>query len=427
MKTSPAASVPFTSYQKFVIFLLAVTQFTVVLDFMIMSPLGPMLMRSMKLAPHHFGYAVSAYAISAGISGLLAAGFADKYDRKKLLLFFYIGFIAGTMFCGMAHTYWLLLAARIITGLFGGVIGSISMAIITDLFDLQHRGRVIGFVQMGFGASQVMGIPISLWIANHMGWQMPFYMVAAFSGAIAIFIMVALRPVTGHLGVQRDRNIVSHLWHNITNRRHRIGFLATAMLSMGGFMMMPFGSAFAVNNLGITFDQLTFLFMVSGMGTFVIMPLIGKLSDRVDKFKLFAWASVWMCAIVLVYTHLTFAPLWLAIAFNITMMMGIMGRMVPSTTLVSAIPLPADRGAFMSINSSLQQIAGGIASAVSGMIVIQHGATSPLEHYDTMGYVVVALSLVAIWLVYRVSVMVKQTPDEEQPQWDFERESELVA
>jgi len=163
------AKIPFTPYQKFAIFILAVTQFSVILDFMVMSPMGDMLMKSMNLQTSQFGLAISAYAISAGVSGLLTAGFADKFDRKKLLLFFYTGFILGTFLCSMANTYWLLIAARIITGIFGGVIGSISMAILTDLFDIHHRGRVMGFVQMGFGASQVLGIPISLFIANKWG------------------------------------------------------------------------------------------------------------------------------------------------------------------------------------------------------------------------------------------------------------------
>src|SRR5687768_5632222 len=167
----------FTRYHALVIILLALTQFTVVLDFMVMSPLGDMLMKSMSLTTSQFGFAVSAYAFSAGISGLLTAGFADRYDRKKLLLFFYTGFIAGTLLCGLANTYPLLLVARIITGLFGGVIGSISMAIITDLFPLEQRGRTMGFIQMGFGASQVLGIPVSLYLANHWGWQSPFLMV----------------------------------------------------------------------------------------------------------------------------------------------------------------------------------------------------------------------------------------------------------
>src|SRR5436190_18948739 len=145
-------AVPFLPYQKLVIALLAITQFTVILDFMVISPLGDFLMKSLDLQPNQFGLVVSAYAFSAGISGLLTAGFADKFDRKKLLLFFYAGFIIGTMMCGLAHSYFMLLIARIITGLFGGVIGSISMAIVTDLFPIEQRGRVMGFMQMGFGA-----------------------------------------------------------------------------------------------------------------------------------------------------------------------------------------------------------------------------------------------------------------------------------
>ena len=379
-----------------------------ILDFMVMSPLGDMLMKSLTLKPAQFGLAVSAYAFSAGISGLLTAGFADRFDRKKLLLFFYIGFIMGTIFCSLASTYPLLIAARIITGLFGGVIGSISMAIITDLFDIHHRGRVMGFIQMGFGASQVLGIPISLYIANVWGWQSPFIMVATVAGIVAILIMLKLQPVTKHLALQGDRNVLTHLLHTVAKKNYRVAFTATALLSIGGFMMMPFSSAFSINNLHITQSQLPTLFMVSGCSSLIIMPLVGKLSDKVDKFKLFAIASLWMMIMVVIYTHLSVTPLWLVIILNILMMMGIMSRMVPSTALVTGIPDMQDRGAFMSVNSSLQQIAGGIAAAVAGMIVVQKDKFSPLEHYPTLGYVMVSISVVGVILLYRVSAMVKR-------------------
>ncbi|MDB5105206.1 MAG: hypothetical protein JWP91_2895, partial [Fibrobacteres bacterium] len=155
---SPQAHI-FTPYQKFVIAMLAFLQFTVILDFMIMSPLGALMMPALQISTRQFGLAVSAYAFSAGIAGILAAGFADKFDRKKLLLFFYAGFVIGTFLCGIAPTYWFLMGARIVTGLFGGVIGSISMAIIADIFPMQVRGRVMGFVQTAFAGSQVLGLP----------------------------------------------------------------------------------------------------------------------------------------------------------------------------------------------------------------------------------------------------------------------------
>jgi predicted MFS family arabinose efflux permease len=401
--TAPA----FTGYQKFAIFILATTMFTVVLDFMVMSPLGDILMKSLNLKPAHFGFAVSAYAFSAGISGLLTAGFADKFDRKKLLLFFYFGFIAGTFLCGIANTYPLLVGARIITGLFGGVIGSISMAIVADLFDLQHRGRVMGFLQMGFGASQVLGIPIGLYLANIWGWHAPFLWVAAMAVIIAILIALKLQPLTKHLALQKDKSAFMHLRHTVAKKNYRIGFSATSLMSIGGFMMMPFGSAFAINNLHITQHQLPLLFMVAGLSTLIIMPIIGKLSDKIDKFKIFAFASAWMIVMVVIYTNLSTTPLLVVIGLNVLMMAGIMSRMVPSQALITGIPDLQDRGAFMSINSSLQQIAGGIAAAFAGMIVVQKDKFSPLEHYNTLGYIIVCITILSVYLLSRVSTIVK--------------------
>ncbi|HXB41670.1 MAG TPA: MFS transporter [Bacteroidia bacterium] len=401
-------SFTFTSYQKFVILVLALTQFSVILDFMVMSPLGDMLMKSLSLKPAQFGVAVSAYAFSAGISGLLTAGFADRFDRKKLLLFFYIGFILGTVFCSFANTYPLLVAARIITGLFGGVIGSVSMAIVTDVFVIEQRGRTMGFLQMGFGASQVLGIPISLFLANRWGWQSPFLMVAVLSALIVGLIIAKLQPITKHLEMQEKRNAIMHLWATLTKSQYTIGFLATALLSIGGFMMMPFGSAFAINNLKVTQEQLPILFMVSGVCSLIIMPVIGRLSDKTDKFKIFAFASIWMMVMVVLYTNLSVTPLWLVIIFNVLLMMGIMSRIVPSSALVSNIPEMKDRGAFMSINSSLQQIAGGIAAAFAGTVVTQKDKFSPIEHYNTLGYIIIGISVLGILSLYRVSAMTKK-------------------
>ena len=401
-------AIPFTGCQKFAIFILAITQFTVILDFMVMSPLGDILMKDLDLKPTRFGLVVSAYAFSAGISGLLTAGFADKFDRKKLLLFFYIGFILGTILCGLVTSYPLLVAARIITGLFGGVIGSISMAIVADLFSLQQRGRVMGFIQMGFGASQILGIPIGLYLANAWGWHAPFLWVAGMAAIVAALIAVKLQSINKHLLIQTDKSAFKHLIHTLAKKDYRIGFTSTALLSVGGFMLMPFGSAFAINNLHITQHELPVLFMISGLSTLVIMPIIGKLSDTIDKFKIFALASIWTIVTVAIYTNLNVTPFWLVAIFNVLMMAGVMSRMIPSTALVTAIPVAEDRGAFMSINSSLQQIAGGIAAAFAGMIVVQRDTFSPLEHYNTLGFIIIGISLLSILLMYRVSKLVKK-------------------
>ncbi len=405
MKKSTKGS-PFTRYQIAVVSLLALTQFSVVLDFMVMSPLGDILMKSMKMTPSQFGIVVSSYALSAGFSGFLTASFADKFDRKKLLLFFYTGFIIGTLLCGISDSYEFLVFSRIITGIFGGVISSISLAIVADVFDFNQRGRVMGFIQMGFGISQILGIPISLFLANQWDWQAPFYLIVGLSMAIFGAVYFILKPVTAHLSLQRA-NPLRHMWNTIKNKQYRIGFIATAFMSLGGYLMMPWGSAFAVNNVGISADELPLMFMIVGLITFAAMPLIGFISDRINKFTIFTGASVLMVFSVLIYSQLQQTSLFILIVVNGFMMMGIMARMIPSQALTASLPEMQDRGAFMSINSSLQQMAGGIAAMVGGMIVLQKSETSPLERFDLLGYLVIVIILINIFLTHRVYKYIK--------------------
>jgi predicted MFS family arabinose efflux permease len=391
----------FSRYDIFVIAILTILQFTLILDFMVLSPLGAILMPALNITTSQFGMVVSAYAFSAGISGFLAAGFADKFDRKKLLLFFYIGFIGGTLFCGLAPNYHYLLLARIVTGIFGGVIGSISFAIITDLFRLEQRGRVMGFVQMAFASSQVLGLPIGLYFANLWGWHAPFIMIVLVSIVIAVMITVYLKPIDAHLKVKSDRNAFVHLWKTVSNNRYLKTFVATTLLATGGFMMMPFGTAYGVNNLKLTLEQLPLLYMITGAFSMVAGPLVGKLSDSWGKYRVFFVGSVIMIAIVLIYTNLGSTPLWMVIILNIIMFIGISSRMISTSALISAVPDSTDRGAFMSINSSIQQISGGVASYIAGLIVVQT-ATGELEHYDTLGYVVsvsIVITIILIWFL----------------------------
>lgn len=397
----------FTPYQKFVIVLMALLQFTIILDFMILSPLGDLLMKDLKMTTAQFGSVVSAYAISAGFSGILAAGFADKFDRKKLLLFFYIGFIAGTLFCGLANSYETLFVARIVTGIFGGVIGAISMAIITDIFSLQQRGRVMGFVQMAFAGSQILGIPIGLLLADHWGWHSTFYMVVILALVVGAMVVIKLQPLVEHLKLQSDKNALQHLWHTVKKKDYRIGFLATAMLSMGGFMLMPFTSAFLVNNVHIPQKDLFIIFFCTGLSSMIIMPIIGKVSDKIDKLKLFTIGSVIAAVMVVIYTNLPPSPIWLVIIINMILFMGVMSRMVPATALNSAVPEMYDRGAYMSVNSSLQQMAGGLAAIFAGFIVSKPSEKGPIEHFDILGYIMVGFIILCVYLVARVSKLLK--------------------
>ena len=391
----------FTSYQVFVIAILSLLQFTVILDFMVLSPLGAILMDKLHVTTSQFGLVVSVYAFSAGAAGLLTAGFADKFDRKKLLMFFYTGFIIGTILCAIAPSYPLLLGARIITGIFGGVIGSVSFAIITDLFKIEVRGRVMGFVQMAFALSQIFGLPIGISLATSFGWHAPFWMIAGAGSILGIVMALKLKHVDQHLHLNIDRNAFHHLLATITRPDYAKAFFATTLLATGGFMLMPFGSAFSVNNLGIRLDQLWLIYLVTGVCSFGSGPLIGIFSDKIGKFNVFCIGTLVSIIMVAIYCHLGITPLWELIVLNVILFVGITSRMISSSALLTAVPDAKDRGAFMSVNASTQQISGGIASIVAGWIVIQNTNTHKLEHYDTLGYVVIgSMTLATVMLYY---------------------------
>ncbi len=404
----------FTRYQIFVIAILAFLQFTIILDFMVMAPLGDILMKSLQINPAQFGWVVSAYAFSAGVSGLLAAGFADKYDRKKLLLFFYTGFLLGTFLCGIVNTYHLLLGARIVTGIFGGVVGSISMAIITDLFKIEQRGRVMGWVQMSFAVSQVVGIPLGLFLANTMGWHAPFLLIVVISGAVGLVMAKFLKPVVAHLKLKQETNAVKHLLTTISIKHYRRAFLTTALLSIGGFLMMPFTTPFLVNNVEIPQADIPLIFIVTGLCAMVIMPVIGKISDKVGKFRMFIAGTILAMIMVAVYVNLPPSPLWVVMVINGIMFAGIMSRMIPSTALMSAIPTMKDRGAFMAVNASTQQIAGGIAAIVAGLIIVQQ-ANGKLLNFDWVGYLGMLIMVICAVLMYSIDKIVAKKVHHENP------------
>jgi predicted MFS family arabinose efflux permease len=397
----------FTRYEVFLITILTFLQFTIILDFMVLSPLSAILLPELKITTGQFGMVVSAYAWSAGLSALLAAGFADKYDRKRLLLFFYTGFIIGTFLCGIAADYSFLLIARIVTGIFGGVIGSVTYAIATDLFPLHIRGRVMGFLQMAFAGASVLGLPIGLYLANELGWQSPFLMIVGLCAVILVLIIRYVKPVDAHLRIKSERNPMEHLVRTISNPVYARAFGATVLLATAGFMLMPFGSAFAVNNNGISLKDLPLLYTVTGIFAMFFAPLVGKLADRVGKYVVFCICSAILIVAVVVYGNLEITPLAIVIIFSVVMFSCYAGRMVSSSALITAVPDPADRGAFMSINSSVNMVSGGIASLIAGAIVYQT-QTGRIENYDILGYVVAGATVITMGMMYAIDKMVKR-------------------
>jgi predicted MFS family arabinose efflux permease len=404
----------FSKYQIFVIALLALLQFTVVLDFIVLSPLGAQLMHVLHLTTSQFGMAVSGYAFSAGISGILAAGFADQFDRRKLLIFFYSGFILGTFLCSIAPDYHFLLMARIITGLFGGVISSISFAIITDIFNLQVRGRVLGFVQMAFATSQVMGVPVSLYFANRVGWHAPFFLITAASVIEMAVIIFFMKPVNKHLGIQKDTTAFRHLINTAVHPNYILAFGTNILLITGGYMLMPFGSAFSVNNLGIDMKDLPLLYFITGVFSMICGPVIGRLTDAVGKLKVFVYGSILSVIIILIYCNLGPSKLWFVTFLNTIMMIGILSRIISSSALMTAVPEKEQRGAFMGINSSIQQVAGGVASVIAGLIIVQK-SSGALKHYNTIGYIVSATMIISMLLMRMINRYVNRKSLQEQP------------
>ena len=365
-------------------------------------------MPGLKISPAQFGFVVSVYAFSAGASGLLAAGFADRFDRKKLLLFFYAGFTIGTLLCALATNYHFLLVARMITGIFGGVIGSVVFAIITDLFPMEMRGRVMGYVQTAFASSQILGIPIGLFLSNHWGWHSAFMMIVVVCLAVIASIWFFLKPIDEHLKIQNHRNPFQHLIDTISKPRYVHAFATMALLSTGGFMMMPFGSAFNVKNLHIQIEQLPLIYMVTGICSMITGPFAGRLSDVYGKFKIFTIGSVVSIAMVLAYTQLAGpTSIFVVTLLSTIMFIGISSRIITAQALVSGIPEPSMRGSFMSVSSSIQQISGGLAAIFAGLIV-RENKNGTLDHFDTLGYIVTLALFVTIAMM---AILVHWTND----------------
>jgi predicted MFS family arabinose efflux permease len=397
----------FSRYQSLLIALLAFTQFTIILDFIIMSPLGAILMPSLDITAGQFGVAVSAYAFSAGLSGILAAGFADRFDRKRLLLFFYVGFALGTLLCAVAQNYHVLLLGRIVTGLFGGVIGSIVLAITTDMFPLHLRGRVMGFVQTAFAASQVLGIPAGLFLANHWNWHVCFFAIVGLSILSITVIVFAMEPVDAHLKLKQDRNPFHHLVATVSEPRYTLAFAVTTLLATGGYMLMPYSSAFTVNNVGIDIVHLPTIYLVSGLFSIVTGPLVGRAADTFGKYPTFVFGCAMTVIMVLIYTHLGHVSLVTAIIVNVLLFVGIFSRMIPSQAVMSAIPDQSQRGSFSAISASLQQLSGGLGSVLAAAIISQQPDGS-LLHFERIGYVVVTTTIVTLVAMYFVQKSVAE-------------------
>jgi predicted MFS family arabinose efflux permease len=383
--------------ERLVLLLLAAIQFTTNLDFLIVLPLGPQYMRVMHISPAQFNVMVAAYAIAAGISGITAGFFLDLFDRKIALLWLFFGFATGTLMCALAPTYPLLVAARAIAGMFGGVTGAVILAIVGDVIPEFRRGAAMGMVMSAFSVASIFGVPLGLVLASTFNWHMPFYAIAGISVPIWIAVLRCVPPLRGHLENGRDQHPAARMLAVLMEPSHQMAFLFMAVLTCAGFVVFPTLATYMVYNVGLTERQLPFIYLTGGLCTLFSMNLVGRWADRAGKLRVFTLMSLAASVPILTLTNLPRVPLLAALATSTLLMICMSGRFVPAMAMMTATVESRYRGGFMSVNSSVQQFSCGLAAWISGGIIGQN-ARQEITHYPVAGLVSVACVLACIWL-----------------------------
>ncbi|WP_051359886.1 MFS transporter [Adhaeribacter aquaticus] len=386
------------------LFLLATIQFTHIIDFVIMMPLGPQLMRVFQINPKEFGFMVSAYTFSAAISGFISTLFIDKFDRKNALLALYAGFIFGTFCCAIAPTYELLLVARIIAGAFGGVIGALVFAIIGDAIPENRRGAATGKVMAAFSVASIAGVPVGLYLASKVDWHAPFYALAAMSLLVLIGAYFLLPALRGHLTNAVKTNPLAVVGEILRNKNLLWAMTLMVALTLAGFTVVPFVSPYLVANVGFAESELAFMYLFGGLATVVTSQLAGRLSDRYGKQRIFIYTALFSIIPILAITHLQPAPHYLVLMVTTTFFIGFGARFVPAMSLITSSVSPNLRGSFMSFNSSVQQMAAGLSAFLSGLI-IQKSSTGPLLHFGTIGIIATVATILCLFIVRQLKVI----------------------
>jgi MFS transporter, DHA1 family, inner membrane transport protein len=396
--------------ERILLLILAATMFTHIMDFMIMMPLGPQLMRIFNISPQQFALLVSSYTVTAGITGFVSAFVIDRFDRKNSLLLVYIGFTVGTIACAFAPTYSVLLITRSLAGAFGGVLGALILSMVSDAIPLERRSKSIGIVMASFSVASVFGVPFGLFLASTYSWHAPFLFLgifAAFINALVIFFVPSMR---GHIAQNGNhKNPWEVLVAIFGNRNARLGLTFSAVLMLGHFTIVPFISPYMVGNVGFSESELMYIYLVGGACTIFFSPWVGKMADKHGRLKIFTIFGTLVILPIMAITNMPPAPLWAALVVAAVFFVFANGRMVPSTTMETAIIAPENRGSYMSIRSSVQQLSSGLAAFVAGVIVTEKPSlfateATALVHYEYVGLIAVFFSLVSLWVARQLKV-----------------------
>ncbi|MGV0954373.1 MAG: MFS transporter [Fluviibacter sp.] len=378
-------------------------QFCHVLDFMIMMPLGPFLITALGISTQEFAFLVASYSFSAAAAGVLMAPVVDRFERKRFLLAIFIAFAVATLMCGLAPSYALLLVARGLAGIFGGMMGAMVHTVVADAIPFERRAKATGYVATAFSVSSIAGVPLSLLLADALGWQAPFLLIALLSGGLVWFGHKALPEFRAHLHARQEGKAVRQMLRVAVEPNHLKAMLLTGLVIFGGFTVIPYITLYAIANAGIAADEIPMIYFLGGAATLVTGRLIGALADRLGKVRMFRVVAIGACVPVLLVTQVGAVPLvaWLAITTLFFVLVS--GRMVPLLAIVGAAVKPQERGTFLSLNATVQSMAMGLASMVGGLFITQ-SADGLISGYGWVGLVAACFNVLAALWVGRVKI-----------------------
>jgi len=379
---------------------LAGIQFSHIVDFMVMMPLGPQFTKLFNINDAQFGLLVSSYTFAAGASGLLASVYVDRFGRKKLLLSLYVLFGLATLACGLAPTYDTLMLARVAAGAFGGVLMALSQTIIADVIPFERRGRAMGIVMSSFSVATVAGVPGSLFLASHFGWHAPFFAIATVCGVLALGAWVTLPPLAGHLQAVRQSTL-ANIITVLQDRNHQKAFVFTVLLMVAGFTLFPYITIYLTANAGFSVQQVPFIYLCGGAATLVSARWIGRLSDSLGKAKIFTFMALATIIPMTVLPQIAPYGLYMVLATTTCLFIGMNGRMIPGMALVTSTANPKLRGTFMALNSSVQSAAMGLSAYVGGLI-ISRDAQGLVQHFWVNSLLGVVATVLSVLLVGRL-------------------------
>jgi predicted MFS family arabinose efflux permease len=407
--TAPAASPTSHSFhlsrwqERGLLAVLSAVQFSHIVDFMLVMPLGPQLMRLFEISPAQFGVLVSAYSFSAAIFGFVNALYVDRLNRKTVLMVFFALFALATIACGLSSTYALLLIARAAAGAFGGSLNAIIQSIIGDVFPPERRGEATGAVASAFALASVAGVPIAILIAASGHWQYPVLLLGVLCIPVWLLARRVVPDITGHVSDDRASPL-SNLYETLAVRSHQIAFVFGSLLVLSGFTVIPYISPYQVANVGVSDRDLAWIYLVGGSATFFTQRWFGRLSDHHGKQHVFMILALLSLAPIVITTHFPRANVWWVLPFSTLFFVLVSGRFVPAMAMMNGSAVQRLRGSFLSVMSSLQAMAMGVATMFASAFLTQT-PSGEIAGYGTVGWFACGMTLLTIWLSKKVKAV----------------------